>query len=181
MGIADGERWSGDEEPVELVPYDPAWPERFAAEAELLEGAIGGFVEGGIHHVGSTAVPGLSAKPVIDIMVGIRDLEEARQAFPLLAALGYQYFPYQGWMHWFCKTSPARRTHHLHLVPHGDPHFRERLAFRDHLRQPPAVALEYARLKFDLARRYRHDREAYTDGKTEFVASVVRAAAIEAA
>lgn len=178
--MADGERWGGDEEPVELVPYDPSWPERFAAEAALLEGAIGGFVEGGIHHVGSTAVPGLSAKPVIDIVVGIRDLEGARQAFPPLAALGYQYFPYRSWMHWFCKPSPTNRTHHLHLVPHRDPPFRDRLAFRDHLRQHPAVAVEYARLKCELARRYRRDREAYTDGKTEFVARVVSAAAIEA-
>ncbi len=165
------------EEPIELVPYDPGWPERFEAERALLQEAIGAWIGGGIHHVGSTAVPGLLAKPVVDVMVGVRDLEEARDSFEILAALDYCYFPYRTWMHWFCKPSPSRRTHHLHLMEPTHPEFSARLDFRDVLRADPQVAAEYASLKQRLAVQHRHDREAYTDAKTVFVRSVLERAA----
>lgn len=167
------QRWSGEEEAIEVVPYDPAWPARFQVESELLAKAVGPWIDGGIHHVGSTAVPGLAAKPVVDVMVGVRRLDAARGAFDALAALGYWYFPYREWMHWFCKPSPSRRTHHLHLIEPAHPEFGARLAFRDFLRKHPDVAAEYASLKQRLARDHRDDREAYTDAKGEFVRSVV--------
>lgn len=158
------------DEPVRLVPPDPDWPARFERERIELEGAIGRWVEGGIHHVGSTAVPGLEAKPIIDILAGVRDLEIARACFEPLADLDYLYAPYlPKEMHWFCKPDPAHRTHHLHLVPVGSPRYREELAFRDRLRADPRLAADYAALKRQLAERYRDDREAYTDAKGAFI------------
>jgi GrpB-like predicted nucleotidyltransferase (UPF0157 family) len=159
---------------IEVVPYDPAWPARFEEERRRLEDVLGPWLEGGIHHVGSTAVPGLAAKPVIDILAGVRDREEARAAFESLAALGYCYFPYRAdEMHWFCKPSPAFRTHHLHLIEPGNPRFAAELAFRDELRAHPETAAEYAALKLRLAERHRDEREAYTEGKSAFVEAVV--------
>lgn len=161
------------DERVRLVPYDPSWPARFEEEREALEGAIGPWILGGVHHVGSTAVPGLDAKPVIDILVGVHDLESSRTCFERLVLLGYGYAPYRtGEMHWFCKPSPTERTHHLHLVPVGSARFRDELAFRDHLRSHPADAAAYAELKHRLAAELGHDREAYTEAKAEFIESI---------
>ncbi len=163
-----------DDEPVFLVPYDRSWPERFVAEQSLLLEAIGERLAGPIEHVSSTAVPGLEAKPVIDIMAGVQSLEASRPAIALLAALDYCYAPYKAdVMHWFCKPSPAHRTHHLHLVPFGSGLWRERLAFRDYLRSHGDVAAEYAALKQRLAERHRLDRDAYSDAKGPFIARVV--------
>jgi GrpB-like predicted nucleotidyltransferase (UPF0157 family) len=132
-------------------------------------------VTGGIHHVGSTAVPGLDAKPVIDILVGVEDLPSSRASFEPLAQLGYQYAPYrEGEMHWFCKPSPTRRTHHLHLMATGSERYRDELAFRDLLRARPDVAAEYVAIKRGLAARHEHDREAYTQGKQAFIAKALR-------
>src|SRR3954447_23990143 len=106
------------DEPIRVVSADPGWPVRFQEEQQALADAIGKWAPGGIHHVGSTAVAGLEAKPVIDILVGVRGLVEARACFEPLAGLGYLYAPYRvEEMHWFCKPHPSRRTHHLHLVP----------------------------------------------------------------
>lgn len=165
------------EEPIRLAPYDAAWPRRFERERALLEGVLGAWLAGPIEHIGSTAVPGLTAKPVIDIMAGVRDLPSSLEARAPLAALDYVYFPYRpDVMHWFCKPSPARRTHHLHLVPVESPLWADRLTFRDYLRGSAAVATEYAALKVALAERHRFDREAYTEAKGEFVGSVLRRA-----
>jgi GrpB-like predicted nucleotidyltransferase (UPF0157 family) len=162
-------------QPVRIEPYDPAWPALFEEERVRLVEAIGRWAVGGIHHVGSTAVPGLDAKPVIDILVGVRDLEGSRSCFDPLARLGYLYAPYRASeMHWFCKPHPDRRTHHLHLVPAGSRRFRDELTFREHLRSHPATADEYRRLKRRLAARFEHDREAYTEAKTEFISATCR-------
>lgn len=120
--------------------------------------------------MGSTAVPGLAAKPVIDILVGVDSLEASKVCFEPLEGLGYLHAPYlPSEMHWFCKPRPSRRTHHLHLVPTDSERFREELAFRDLLREKPQLAERYAELKHRLADRFEHDREAYTDGKSAFV------------
>jgi GrpB-like predicted nucleotidyltransferase (UPF0157 family) len=157
-------------EPIRLVPYDPAWPARFESERLLLDGAIGSWAVGGIHHVGSTAVPGLAAKPVIDILVGVADLGSSRACFEPLAELDYLYAPYlKQEMHWFCKPDPDRRTHHLHLVPEGSRRYRDELAFRDLLRADAAIALDYMELKARLAEEYEDDRDGYTEAKTAFV------------
>ena len=162
------------EEPIRLFPYDPAWPARFERERAALEDAIGSWILGGVHHVGSTAVPGLEAKPIVDILAGVRDFDESRACFEPLARLGYLYAPYlPEEMHWLCKPHPSRRTHHLHLVPVDSERYADELAFRDRLRADPQVAAEYLVLKRDLARRFAHDREAYTDAKSYFVRRVL--------
>lgn len=161
---------SDGDEPIEIVPYDPRWPERFEDEHTALTEAIGEWATGGIHHVGSTAVPDLDAKPIIDILAGVDNLETARDCFEPLARLGYLHAPYRPEeMHWFCKPHPRRRTHHLHLVPTDSERFRNELAFRDALRANPDLAESYAATKQKLAARFKHDREGYTNAKEPFI------------
>jgi GrpB-like predicted nucleotidyltransferase (UPF0157 family) len=170
-GVA-GDRWV--DEPVRISAYDGQWPDRYEQEHAALEDAIGGWAVGGIHHVGSTAVPGLDAKPVIDILVGVEDLDASRACFEPLAKLGYLYAPYRAEeMHWFCKPHPSRRTHHLHLVPVGFRRYEEELAFRDFLRSNREAVGEYAALKRRLASRFACDREAYTEAKAGFIRDVL--------
>lgn len=166
------------DEPIRIVPYDPSWPARFEDERATLQDAIGEWVVSGIHHVGSTAVPGLDAKPIIDILVGVADLPGSRGCMEQLGELGYLYAPYRpDEMHWFCKPDPSRRTHHLRLVAHDSPRFRHELEFRDRLRRDAGLAAEYAALKHRLAARFEHDREAYTEAKGDFIRDVLQAGA----
>jgi GrpB-like predicted nucleotidyltransferase (UPF0157 family) len=167
---------SDGNEPVSVAAYDPSWPLKFEAERAGLQECIGPWAIGGIHHVGSTSVPGLPAKPVIDILVGVETLERSRPCIERVAPLGYLYWPYlSDVMHWLCKPDPARRTHHLHLVPVGSRRYLDELAFRDALRADPALAGRYAELKRDLSTRFRDDREAYTEHKAPFVREVLAA------
>lgn len=139
-----------------------------------MEDAIGEWIVGGIHHIGSTAVPGLEAKPIIDILAGVRGLGDSRGCFEPLARLAYMHAPYlPDEMHWFCKPHPSRRTHHLHLVPVGSKRCIDELAFRDRLREDAGLAEEYLALKRWLASRFANDREAYTDAKSDFVRSAL--------
>jgi len=162
------------EAPIHIVPYDALWPATFETERALLAGAIGEWLAGPIEHIGSTAVPGLAAKPVIDIMAAVESLDASRPALAALEPHGYCHAPYRAdVMHWLCKPSPAFRTHHLHLVPLHSRLWIERLAFRDHLRAHPDVAREYAALKTRLADAHRFDRERYTDAKAPFVQRVL--------
>jgi GrpB-like predicted nucleotidyltransferase (UPF0157 family) len=159
---------------VHVVPYDASWPERFASERALLLRVISQYACGPVEHIGSTAVPGLVAKPVIDIMVAVASLAVSQPAIELLEESGYSYAPYRpDVMHWLCKPSAQSRTHHLHLVPFRGSLWNERIAFRDYLRTSRAAAAEYAELKIRLARRFKFDREAYTDAKEPFVRRIV--------
>jgi GrpB-like predicted nucleotidyltransferase (UPF0157 family) len=165
------------EAPVEIVPYDPSWPTRFQEEAEVLRRALAAWLAGPIEHIGSTAVPGLAAKPVIDIMAGVQSLDLSRPAIAAATELGYCYGPYRPELeHWFCKPSPAFRTHHLHLMPVGTPQWLRPIAFRDHLRAHPDVAREYETLKRRLALEHRMNREAYTQAKGPFIDRVTDSA-----
>jgi GrpB-like predicted nucleotidyltransferase (UPF0157 family) len=164
------------EAPIELVPYSPEWPLRFASEAALIRAALGQWLAADLEHIGSTAVPGLVAKPIIDIMGAVADLPSTRAAIAAAQRIGYRYFPYKpDQMHWFCKPSPQFRTHHLHLVPHQSSLWHDRLAFRDALRNDASLAAQYRDLKLELAAKHRSDREAYTDGKSSFVQAVLDA------
>src|SRR5215510_9190129 len=161
--------------PVIVEPYDPAWPMRFDSERKALVPVLARWLAGPIEHIGSTAVPGLPAKPVIDIMGAVRDLSSTKAAIEALMPLRYCYFDYKAdVMHWFCKPSDLERTHHLHLVPFGSQLWHERLAFRDCLRRDEKTRREYSELKMRLAAEFRDDREAYTETKTEFIQSVLR-------
>ena len=165
-----------DHAPITILPHSAGWAALFASEAKVLRVALDLWLVAEVEHVGSTAVAGLSAKPIIDIMVPVRDLESSRQAIAAAESVGYCYYPYNSdEMHWFCKPSPAVRTHHLHLIPWRSPLWNERLAFRDALRENLSLAQQYATLKLELAARYFNDREAYTQAKGPFIASVLSA------
>ncbi len=157
-----------------LVDYDPRWVESFEQERALLEELLAPWRQGPIEHVGSTAVVGLCAKPVIDVMVGVKSLEDSRPAKAALEAAGYRYSDYKTDVeHWFCKPSFQHRTHHLHLIPFESPRWLDCLRFRDLLRSDTHVAASYAALKRDLAAKFEHDREAYTEGKGPFIARML--------
>lgn len=161
--------------PVIIEPYDPLWPAKFELERKVIEEALATYLVGTVEHIGSTSVPGLWAKPVIDIMAGVASLAESRPAIPLIEAIGYWYFPYKpDQIHWFCKPSDRIRTHHLHLVPYLGEVWNSRLAFRDRLRVDSELRDAYAELKLSLAETFRDDREAYTEAKSEFIASALR-------
>jgi GrpB-like predicted nucleotidyltransferase (UPF0157 family) len=158
---------------VAIVPYDPGWPERFDAERRQLEQTLAPWLEGGVHHIGSTAVPGLAAKPTIDMMAGVRDLVEARAAFGALAELSYVSSPHRpGIAHHFDKTT-ADAAFGLHLTEPESDLWRERLAFRDALRADPLLAADYEALKLRLALEHPRDVKGYTAGKRAFVAGVL--------
>jgi len=160
---------------VEIVPYDPRWPVKFAQERSTLSAALAPWIVGELEHIGSTAVPGLAAKPIIDIMAPVETLARAAPAIAAAERLGYLYYPYEPEaMHWFCKPSPAFRTHHLHLVPLGSRIWYERLNFRNALREDSKLRHRYEVLKVELARAHRHDREAYTDAKRPFIHEALR-------
>jgi len=160
---------------VVLSEYNPAWPELFERERRFLLSIIGDWVSGSIEHVGSTAVEGMLAKPVIDIMFGVASLEGSKPAIDVLERNGYCYADYRTEvMHWFCKPSDAFRTHHLYLVPFNSDLWMDRIHFRDLLRADPSTREAYAELKTKLAARYSADREAYTQGKSSFVMKNLR-------
>jgi len=167
------------EEQINLVPYDPTWSTEFEKEKKLIEATIGEWTVGGIHHVGSTAVDGLSAKPIIDIMVGVENLEKAKPLIEKLTKIQYCYFPYKPeLMLWFCKPSPYKRTHHLYLMEPSHPEWKARLSFRDYLRNHQEARDEYQDLKERLAEKFKDDREAYTEAKSKFIERIVKEAEI---
>jgi GrpB-like predicted nucleotidyltransferase (UPF0157 family) len=159
---------SGSRRPNHVVPYDPAWPELFELERERLEDALAPWLDGGIHHIGSTSVPGMPAKPIIDMLAGVRDLEEARAAFPRLEALGYRYREHRPEAHLFFMDDRG-----VHLTEPGSDLWRERLAFRDALRADPELRSQYAAWK-----REHGGGKPHTASKTPFVARVLAAQGI---
>src|SRR5919198_1890369 len=161
---------------VVLSPYDSDWARRFEAERALLERVLAPWLEGSIEHVGSTAIPGVAAKPIVDMVAGVRDLEEARAAYGPLEAAGYLDEPHRPEIaHHFAKPALelATRRFNLHLTEPSSSLWRERLAFRDALRADPSLAAEYEALKLRLAHEYPGDVRTYTDGKRDFVHRVL--------
>jgi GrpB-like predicted nucleotidyltransferase (UPF0157 family) len=159
---------------IEVVPYDPEWPRRFDAERERLEPVLQPWLQDGIHHIGATSVPGLAAKPQIDMMAGVRDFDDARAAYEPLLAAEYEHTPHRpGIAHHFSKAGYG-----LHLTEPGSDLWNERLAFRDALRTDPELVGEYTALKLRLAKEHPDDLTAYTDGKREFVARVLAGAGL---
>ena len=166
---------------VEIVNYDPRWPILFDEEAKRLRATLDPSLITGLEHFGSTAVPGLSAKPIIDILIAVRSLADAQASFvEALQNLDYVYWadnPNKDRM-FFVKGMPpfgSRRSHHVHVTePHGE--MWRRLAFRDYLRAHPEEAGTYEQLKRRLATEHQRDREAYTDAKSAYIDSVMRKA-----
>lgn len=159
---------------VRLEPPTPRWAALFAEEAGRIGAALAAY-EVAVEHCGSTAVPGLVAKPILDILVGVPAPLDVPGLVRALAPLGYTHAPHAGvpGHEVFGKGTP--RTHLLHVVPHGGPEWRRMLGFRDALRTDPAVAADYAALKRALAARFAADRPAYTAGKAEFILRVLGA------
>jgi len=173
-------------EHVALVPYDPEWPARFRRERDHLRACLPVDLLGRIEHFGSTAVPQLCAKPIVDMLVEVTDLDETRERIaPILEAEGYDYFwrPTSGddtppFYAWFIKRDDAgNRTHHIHMVASNFEHW-DRLLFRDYLIRHGEVAREYEELKRDLAARHDRDRVAYTEAKTRFIVAATERARV---
>lgn len=162
--------------PVIIVPYDPRWPQQFEEEKSHLLTDISAYVLS-IEHIGSTAVPGLAAKPVIDILIGIRSLEDAPFFIPPLVARGYTYIrryesdmPFRRYLQ---RLVNGEHTHHLHMVQPESNFYREQLAFRDYLRCHSDAGDAYTALKVELAAKYHNDRDAYTDAKSNFIQHIL--------
>ena len=164
---------------LEIVAYDRAWPVRFEAERARV---LALFEPGAavLEHVGSTAVPGLGAKPIVDMLLGVRRLAEVEARIPALEALGWEYVPrHEEWFpqrRFFALPRPPPRSHHLHAVEIGCAFWRDHLLFRDLLRARPETAAAYERLKRELARKHADDREAYTEAKAPFIQAVLERA-----
>jgi GrpB-like predicted nucleotidyltransferase (UPF0157 family) len=167
---------------VVVAEPDPRWPAMFEEEAARVSAAAGPLLVA-LHHVGSTAVAGLAAKPVIDLLGGVRTLADADALVPKIVAAGYAYHPEHEdelpRRRYFVRRAGGVRTHHLHVVETGSWFFEQHLAFRDLLRARPDLVREYAALKRDLAARFPSDRVAYTEGKSDFIARCLPGAKVQ--
>ena len=171
-------------EPVAVVAYDAAWPRLFDREAARLRDCLPAGLIGRIEHFGSTAVPRLAAKPIIDMLVEVSSLEAVRDRIaPILEARGYEFFwrPTAagesdiGYAWFIRRDAEGRRTHHVHMLERDSKDW-ERLLFRDYLIDHPAAAAEYAQLKRRLAAEHPDDRRAYARAKTAFIVRTMREA-----
>lgn len=167
---------------IVVVDYKPEWPALFEQECTRLRNALRAVsCVFDIQHIGSTAVPGLAAKPVIDICIGVISFEEGYECVAPIEALGYCYRGENGIArrHYFFKDDPTctdphyKRTHHIHVFEAGTDWTRH-IAFRDALRSNPHAVSDYAALKRDLAARFPDDMAAYTDAKAVFINGIVR-------
>jgi len=168
-------------EKIDIVPYDPNWPKLFKDEEKFLKNTFPEIIKR-IEHFGSTAIPGLAAKPIVDMLIEVTSFKDAKkQIVPVLESLGYDYF----WRPefdkppmyiWFIKrNSIGNRTHHLHMVE-ADSKLWDRLYFRDYLVKNQKVAEQYGKLKIKLSNKFANDRVAYTKAKTEFIVSITEKA-----
>ncbi len=165
--------WQNVREEVTISPYHPNWPEAFEAEGRRIAQVLGRLALE-IHHIGSTAVPGLAAKPILDIMVVVRDLTDALLCIEPLRQIDYSFvdYPQNVDRRFFRKGFP--RTHHLHIVAEGSRTLDDHLDFRDALRTRPEIRERYERLKSDLARQFSGDRVRYSSAKGRFVDDTLR-------
>jgi len=183
------DRWSltgaatGMTDDIEIVDYDPRWPQRFALESARLRSVLAEpLLE--IEHHGSTAVPGLAAKPVIDMLVAVESMARAERYAAVLVEYGYEAVDPRYREIWperlvLIRREGGRRTCHVHMMLRGHPMWERLLVFRDHLRAHHEVAVEYAELKRSLANAHGHDRHAYMSAKSEFISRVTAIAMAE--
>jgi GrpB-like predicted nucleotidyltransferase (UPF0157 family) len=167
-------------EPIELVPYDPAWAARFAEVEAEIKSIVPRMIVQRIAHIGSTAVPGIRSKPIIDVQVEVSDLQAVHDlVVPRMQEAGYEFIwrptlgddaPYYAWF--IKRDDGGARSVHVHVVQPGRASV-DRIIFRDYLRDHPEEAGRYDALKQELAKRFPKDREAYTAAKTEFVQAVL--------
>lgn len=164
-------------ERVEVHPPDEAWQQRGEQLRRRLHADLNTWLVAPVEHVGSTAVPGLPAKPVLDLQAAVTDLACAPEVADVLAPGGWNYVPPElderAWRRFFVQVVQGRRTAHLHLMPRDSTRWAEQLRFRDALRADPALRHRYATLKEELANQYSTDREAYSAAKSDFVRAVL--------
>lgn len=162
---------------VEVVPYDPDWTRAFQAEADKL-GRILGQQVAAIHHIGSTSIPHLSAKPIVDLLVVVHDIEKVDAFNEEMRQLGYLPKGENGipGRRYFIKGDEIHRTHHIHIFQAGHPDIARHLNFRDYLIAHPDDAQAYGRLKQELACRFPTDIDSYIAGKDEFLKEIDRKA-----
>jgi GrpB-like predicted nucleotidyltransferase (UPF0157 family) len=164
-------RWAS--EPVQIEEPDPNWRERGSMLATAIAVALAPWLTRPVEHVGSTSVPGLAAKPVIDLQAATADLDCAEAVAIELAPTGWHFVPPEldqhPWRRFFVLVKDDRRAAHLHLIQEGQARWDEQIAFRDALRTDARLVTEYADLKRDLAVKHRDDREAYTQAKAAFI------------
>jgi len=163
----------GPRDDVQLVDYDPSWLCQYSEMAEWLHSELGETIAMRVEHYGSTAIEGMPAKPVVDILVEIPSFQAAKKrAIPLMNGREWEYWWYSGHMVFIKRREyMGRRTHHIHLAPREHEIWKG-LAFRDYLKSHPDEARRYADLKRHLAAAHQHDREAYTDAKSAFVTGI---------
>jgi GrpB-like predicted nucleotidyltransferase (UPF0157 family) len=163
---------------VRLAPYETGWTELYAVERARIEAVIGPHILN-VQHVGSTSIPGIAAKPIFDIAVGVADFEAARVCIAPLEVLGYDYHGENGIprRHFFTRGSPTQYHTHMHEVTSRA--WGNLVLFRDYLLRYPEEAQAYLALKQRLAKQYRHDRRAYTEGKAVFIERILRRARSE--
>ncbi len=158
---------------IKLLPHDHNWSKLFQTEAETLTGVFGREILA-VHHIGSTAIPGICAKPIVDILVEARDIESIDRFDAAMIDRGYRpqgEFGITG-RRFFIKGDDDQRTHHVHAFQAGNPEMERHLNFRDYMIAHPEDAQAYGRLKQELARRFPEDIESYTEGKDEFIKEV---------
>lgn len=169
--------------PVRIVDYDPQWPKLYEKEKGRILNVVGDTIVR-IEHIGSTAVPDIGAKPIIDIMVAVNRLSDAEKCIERLQRIDYEYQPEQEAerpeRRFFRKGNPPKEQHyHLHMVELTSDFWKRHLLFRNYLRTHPKVAQDYHELKKRLADKYGSDREGYTEAKTYFIESIVAKAKAE--
>lgn len=183
--VYPGFEWTSGEkqasrERIDIVAYDATWPARFASMRERLAVALGA-VALRIDHVGSTSVPGLAAKPIVDVQVSVRDHADEAAYVPAIERLGFVLRARDDWHRYFKPPPGSPRTHQIHVCATGSDWERDHLLFRDYLRAHPARAGEYGALKTALALQFGDDRVGYTDAKTSFILDTLELASAWAA
>jgi GrpB-like predicted nucleotidyltransferase (UPF0157 family) len=163
---------------IELTNHDLNWQTRFIEQQARLAVILASWLAGEIEHIGSTSVPGLRSKPIVDILAPVHSLSASRAVIPILQKDGWLFWPddpNQDYRLWFLRPNPATRTHHLQVIQRDHPSLRALIVFRDVLRRDVNARAAYSALKADLANKHRGDRNAYSNAKTEFVQAILRA------
>jgi len=164
-------------DPIHIVPYDPNWPAAFEEQRSRVETVLCPWLVGPVEHIGSTSVPGLAAKPIIDMLARIPDYQTG-DVVEAMSGIGWAHAPEPGdeaarkWS--FCFPDPGWRTHHLHIFEAESKHWQSLPAFRDHLRTHPDDAAEYGRIKTALAADDAHDRPRYRAAKAPFIEGLLQ-------
>lgn len=169
-------RWANDA--IALVDADPEWQAQGQRLRDILEVLLAPWLTTGVEHVGSTAVPGLAAKPIIDLQAAVTDLDEAEAMATVLGPHDWQYVPphldQRPWRRFFVMVAGGQRIAHLHIMTAGAPRWHQQIAFRDALRADSSVAARYAELKHALVAQHGDDREAYSAAKSSFIQAVLQ-------